>query len=431
MRPTGRALAVALLTVMVSAAGLSAQGRRWSEPYESGVDDVNHQRWTRAVASLTQAIQADPKAQSNKHIEGTYYEDYFPYYYRGLAYLALGDLTNAQADFRKAHETRMPAALTTTLQQRESELQAALARQAPKPTPPPASSQTPPPAAAQPSPDATKPPAPAAPDRTAQAAALVRQGGDLLTQGQLDDAQAKFQQAQRIGGAGAAGADEGLQRVAGRRTFESLKAGATADRRAGRPDDALAKYDEARKVDPAQYAADHLDAERQQADREAAARRQPAVAPVTPPPPSVAPSPVAPPIATAPARNASPAPARGSVAGPPPAPAPPLTPASPPIYDALVSYLRGDVDRAVALLQPLAAADGGFDAAGRAAVHGYLGAAYATSALEARSSPDRDRWREKADAEFRLAERAKPGFTLSARVVSPAIQAMIDAARRR
>jgi hypothetical protein len=78
----------------------------------------------------------------------------------------------------------------------------------------------------------------------------------------------------------------------------------------------------------------------------------------------------------------------------------------------------------------MAANDIALSASDKAAVHAYLAVAYATSSLEARSDADRESWHGKAVGEFKRAEAAKPGYTLSQRVISPKIQAMFDEARR-
>ena len=119
----------------------------------------------------------------------------------------------------------------------------------------------------------------------------------------------------------------------------------------------------------------------------------------------------------------------------PPASSPPAvsstTPAArQPIYDALAACLEGDMPRSIRLLQPMAANDTALSASDRAAVHAYLAVAYATSALEARSDADRESWHGKAVGEFKQAEAAQPGYTLSQRIISPKIQAMLDEARR-
>jgi hypothetical protein len=138
-------------------------------------------------------------------------------------------------------------------------------------------------------------------------------------------------------------------------------------------------------------------------------------------------------------RRLTPAPAEagGSAPAPPPGPgvsAPvvsaPAAGARQPIYDALVAYLEGDMPRSIRLLQPMAANDTALSASDKNAVHAYLGVAYATSSLEARSETDRESWHGKAVGEFKQAETAKPGFLLPARIVSPKVQGMLDEARR-
>jgi tetratricopeptide (TPR) repeat protein len=113
-----------------------------------------------------------------------------------------------------------------------------------------------------------------------------------------------------------------------------------------------------------------------------------------------------------------------------PAASSPGSVARPPIYNALVAYLEGDMPQAIRLLQPIAANDTALSASDKAAVHAYLGVAYATSSFEARSDADGKSWRGKAVDEFKRAQAAKPGFQLPARIVSPKVQVILDEARR-
>lgn len=483
-----RASILVLALTMAWASPARAQGR-WVDAYDQGVQAVKKQQWSQAVENLTKAIAANSHAEANKTYEGVHSEDYFPYYYRGLAYLNLKEYDKAQRDFKLAAQTRMPDPLMRDLQAKTNDVATALASQ----SSPPAPSPTP----AAPPPEVMKAPVPAAPDPHTQATDLVKQGGASLAQGKTADAQASFQEAQKLWPQ-VPGAQDGLAAVASRNKYNALKANAAQARATGQLADAATAYEQAKAADPQQYAADHLDqqldlirtdlAHQQQTARaqsmanganllnggldlarqhryaEAEAKFQAAVA--ADPNNTQAADALAKSrqygTAVATARSLE---AQGKLNGASVslndaealdsdrfktdgldrvladinrrlAPAvkseasgAPGTAATPPIYDALVAYLKGDMPSAIRLLEPVASSDATLSASARAEVHGYLGAAYATSALEARSAGDRDTWRGKAIAEFKRADTAEPGFQLPGRLVSPAIQSMVDAAR--
>jgi tetratricopeptide (TPR) repeat protein len=525
-----RIAAMAVAVLVVAASPALAQGK-WADPYDAGRAAFDKGKWQEAIDDFTKAIAIDPRAQAQKIIEGAFREDYFPYYYRALAYTNVQNYAKAKLDFAQARQTRMSDTLMKDLDKHAGDVDGVLAaQQAPKPPPPQP--------AAAPAADASKPPVvapgapgapsgasitPAAPDPRAQAAELVKQGNTLLAQGKPTEAQKSFQDAQKLAPQ-APGVQEGLGAVANRLKYEQLKSDAAQDRRSGRPADAITKYGLARSADPQQYAADHLDQQLQLAENDlsavlqrndasarvlavansvnllnagrdlarqhryadADAKFQAAVdadrtnheaadalaksqefeklvlagrtfaaqgtldtargslqdaktldpdrfqseglestladvnrrlAPAPAKSVGSAAAPSSAPVAWAPVASASVAPASASAA-------------RQPIYDALVAYLEGDMPRSIRLLQPMAANDIALSASDKAAVHAYLAVAYATSSLEARSDADRESWHGKAVGEFKRAEAAKPGYTLSQRVISPKIQAMFDEARR-
>jgi tetratricopeptide (TPR) repeat protein len=441
--PRARRLVFALVAMLAVASStgrvVAAQGRNWSDLYATGVAAIKKQQWADAIASLTKAIAVDARSQANKHIEGTYYEDYFPFYYRGLAYMQAGDAQKAEADFQTALKTKMPDALAQDLKRREAQVEAILA----SPNNTKASAPPPPAVAPKPEPARTEAPpaAPAGPDPSVQAAGLVKEGNAFLAQGRLADAQTSFQSALKVSSQ-APGAQDGLSSVTTRRT-KSTTALANGRDLAQKSQFAAAdaKYQEAIDADPANGAAadalrksqtfgtrvsdgrsmfsqsnwlgarvQFIDAQSLDPERFKAEGLDATLAEIG--------RRLAPKTAAAPA-------------GSPATPATPAPVARPPLHDALVAYLQGDPKRAIDLLQPIASNDTAFDAAGRASVHAYLGAAYATSALASRAEADRATWRQKAVREFQLAEAAEPGFQLSERVVSPAIQDIIKEARRK
>jgi tetratricopeptide (TPR) repeat protein len=519
MTTATRIAAAAFVLVVVAASPARAQGK-WSDPYDAGRAAFDKGKWQEAIDDFTRAIAIDPRAQAQKLMEGTYREDYFPYYYRALAYAGLQNYAKAKQDFVEARKTRMSDALMKELDKRAADVDTALtAQQAPKPPPP--QPAAPPPVDVKP--PAVTPVAPAAPDPRTQAADLVKQGNTLLSQGKPTEAQKSFQDAQKLAPQGP-GIQEGLAAAANRLKYEQLKGDAAQDRRNGKPGDAIAKYGEAKTADSPQYAADRLDQQLQLAQGELSAMQQRAdsaartaafaksvnllndgrdlarqhkyadadakfqaavdadhsnheaadylsksqqyvklvaagrtlvaqgtldgarsslqdaktldpdrfqsegldsvLADVNR---RLTPAPAKPGGAAAPA---SPAPVASAPVGSAPTVSPPASVARQPIYDALVAYLEGDLPRSIGLLQPMAVNDAALSASDKAAVHAYLGVAYATSSLEARSDTDRESWHGKAVGEFKRAEAAKPGFLLPARIVSPKVQVMLDEARR-
>ena len=101
-----------------------------------------------------------------------------------------------------------------------------------------------------------------------------------------------------------------------------------------------------------------------------------------------------------------------------------------PLQDALVEYLKGNVGKTIALLEPAAKADNGsMDKRIRATLHAYLGAAYADRSLVARTDDERQRLKLQAMNEFTIALQAAPDYQLSESVVSPSIRAWMQEAR--
>ncbi len=165
-----------------------------------------------------------------------------------------------------------------------------------------------------------------------------------------------------------------------------------------------------------------------------AAKAAPATQAPAPQPPAPAPQPP-PVVETKPPASSSSSAAKPTPVPPPASPpaapkAPPPAPKTPPTRDALLAYLQGDVDHAIALLEP-AVGDKGYDAASRTDMHAYLGVAYANRALLATAADEKSQWMTKAIAEFRSALAAKPGYQLSQQIVAPKILDLFDEAKRR
>jgi hypothetical protein len=95
------------------------------------------------------------------------------------------------------------------------------------------------------------------------------------------------------------------------------------------------------------------------------------------------------------------------------------------LHDALLALLNGDAEKSIAVLEPAVSTGGDRTAA----LHAYLGVAYATRSLSAPKPEDQVRLHQKAVEQFKLAASAQPGYRLSDRVVSPAIVKIYEQSR--
>jgi tetratricopeptide (TPR) repeat protein len=95
---------------------------------------------------------------------------------------------------------------------------------------------------------------------------------------------------------------------------------------------------------------------------------------------------------------------------------------------ALRALFQGDLQTSISMLEPLARQKG--SAADMATVHAYLGVAYATRALSAKTLDEGSRWTSTASEQFKLAVAAQTTFQLSSRMVSPKIVSMFNQARQ-
>jgi len=409
-------------------------------------------------------VKFDPKEAPNKYVEGTFFTDYFPYYYLAVAHLRLSHFDKAEEYLQLAAKDRINK-LQPLIAAAENELAAARPKPQPQPAnplpnpappPPPKPNPTPPPAVNPPSnpvtpPATTTPPAPnPAPTKPAEppkpaidpkfepmlrsaqtaldgkryadamqrfdelkgvdAAEFARRGlasrrseaarGRVLelTQeglailrekdGKLADAKSKFQEAQRI--QPSSGAADGLAEVVRREIAAEDEARRVADER--QLYDTLIKrggdfYREGKYAEAASALNDarRLDTTRFSADREIA-------------------------------RINTDITARLSVA-------PPADFSVVPLQEALLEYLKGNVARTIALLEPPAQADNGtMDKRVRAPLHAYLAAAYADRALVSRSDDEKKKFEQQALAQFKVALDVAPDFQLSETAVSPAVR---------
>lgn len=86
-------LAIALTTIAASALA------SWYDDYDAGIAAVRKGQWQVVIQKMTAAIAGNPKENNNSRTYGNIFINYHPYYYRGLAYLRVGQYDKAISDF--------------------------------------------------------------------------------------------------------------------------------------------------------------------------------------------------------------------------------------------------------------------------------------------------------------------------------------------
>jgi len=421
------------------AAPAAQNNNKWADPYQKGLKAFNAKNYRIAINFFEQAVAAEPRSGANKRVEGVFYTDYFPYYYLGVAHLELRQYEKAQENFDKARNG-LTRPLVIKLDEYERRLTAELqiARGVG------GRSDQPPQNAAFEQAVRTADAALAA-KRFGEAAAafdaaraadaaeyarrsvqlrrdeaargvageqLANEGQQLLERSQLNAARTKFQQADQAL-AGQSVVTDGLAEIRRRQDlYQQLTSGAEQDVRGNRLQSALDKYTQARAADPGQFAADNIDAR-----VTSVSDRLKAAANTSRPVPAPA---AAPPAPSALDTSKQPDSNERRLAGQDAAT----------LRSALVVLLQGDAQQSISILEPaLAGRRGGGDSSS-AALHAYLGVAYATQALSSVKQDEPARLlREKALAEFRLAVSAQRDYRLSPRVVSPRIVELFEQVR--
>jgi tetratricopeptide (TPR) repeat protein len=92
-----RHLLLAIILLMI-AGGAEAS---WYDDYEAGIAAVRKGQWQVVIQKMTAAIAVTPKENSNARTYGNIFINYHPYYYRGLAYMRVGQYDKAIADFEQ------------------------------------------------------------------------------------------------------------------------------------------------------------------------------------------------------------------------------------------------------------------------------------------------------------------------------------------
>ena len=92
-----RTLAIALITLFAATAALAS----WYDDYDAGIAAVRKGQWQVVVLKMSSAIKGNPKEGDNTRTYGAIFINYHPYYYRGVAYMNLGQYEQAISDFEK------------------------------------------------------------------------------------------------------------------------------------------------------------------------------------------------------------------------------------------------------------------------------------------------------------------------------------------
>ncbi|HKB78244.1 MAG TPA: tetratricopeptide repeat protein [Thermoanaerobaculia bacterium] len=110
----------------------------WYDDYDDGLNAVRKGQWQSVVQKMSAAIKGHSGEDNHARTYGAIFINYHPYYYRGLAYLNLGQYEKAVADFEK---TSGPGEvdqgpLETLMERAKSKLAAETAAPPPQPAAP-------------------------------------------------------------------------------------------------------------------------------------------------------------------------------------------------------------------------------------------------------------------------------------------------------
>lgn len=92
-----RILAVVLLILLVAPA---VHAKSYFDSYSDGLKAASSRDWNTVVSKMTEAIKGNGK-EGRVRPYGTIFEEYHPYYYRGIAYVELGRYEEGLADLKK------------------------------------------------------------------------------------------------------------------------------------------------------------------------------------------------------------------------------------------------------------------------------------------------------------------------------------------
>ncbi|MHB0969149.1 MAG: hypothetical protein ACYC7A_00940 [Thermoanaerobaculia bacterium] len=80
----------------------AAYARTYFDAYNEGLKAASNRDWDTVVTKMTEAIKGNAK-EGRVRPYGTIFEEYHPYYYRGIAYVELGRYQEGIADLRKSN----------------------------------------------------------------------------------------------------------------------------------------------------------------------------------------------------------------------------------------------------------------------------------------------------------------------------------------
>jgi tetratricopeptide (TPR) repeat protein len=90
-----RHLLVAFAILLIANVALAS----WYDDYNDGIAAVRKGQWQVVIQKMTVAIGGNAKENNNARTYGNIFINYHPYYYRGLAYLRIGQYEKAISDF--------------------------------------------------------------------------------------------------------------------------------------------------------------------------------------------------------------------------------------------------------------------------------------------------------------------------------------------
>jgi len=92
----------ALALILFVLAAPVASAKEFHESYEEGLKAARASDWNTVIQKMTEAISKKPGEGKKIKFYGVVFRPYFPFYYRGVAYLKLNRLAEAAADLQKA-----------------------------------------------------------------------------------------------------------------------------------------------------------------------------------------------------------------------------------------------------------------------------------------------------------------------------------------
>ncbi|MFN7940723.1 MAG: hypothetical protein U0X73_03945 [Thermoanaerobaculia bacterium] len=135
----GRVAAVLALAALLLAGRAAAA--EYEDAFKQGVSALDQKKWGVTVAAMRAAIAANPREGGKRiRVYGTWFLDYLPYYYLGLALAQQGDTAGAAEAWRESlrQGAIQKTALATDLERRMRQLPGAAASSPPPAVEPPA-----------------------------------------------------------------------------------------------------------------------------------------------------------------------------------------------------------------------------------------------------------------------------------------------------